>query len=135
MSRTPGMRQRSIQTDRHRFEVLVAAAVDAIPEEFAHYLENVVVVIEERPSAALLESMGLDPEEDTLFGLYEGTALPERSHEDAGRPPDRITIFRRPILETCRSERSVRREIEITIVHEIAHHFGLDEERVHRLGY
>jgi predicted Zn-dependent protease with MMP-like domain len=129
------VRQRSIHTDRHRFEALVATALRSVPEEFAPYLENVVVVIEERPSADVLRSVGLDPVEDTLFGLYQGTALPERGHDFGNHPPDRITIFRRPILEACRGEREVRREIETTIVHEIAHHFGLDEDHIRRLGY
>jgi predicted Zn-dependent protease with MMP-like domain len=129
------VRQRSIHTDRHRFEALVTTALRSIPEEFAPYLENVVVVIEERPSADVLRSVGLDPIEDTLFGLYQGTALPERAYDFGNLPPDRITIFRRPILEACRGEGEVRREIETTIVHEIAHHFGLDEEHIRRLGY
>jgi predicted Zn-dependent protease with MMP-like domain len=125
----------SLRTDRQRFEALVTAALDAIPGEFAPYLENVVVCVEERPSAALLRSLGMDPRRDTLFGLYEGTALSERSVEFAGQPPDRITIFRQPILDECHRERDVKREIERTIVHEIAHFFGLDEERVRELGY
>jgi predicted Zn-dependent protease with MMP-like domain len=125
----------SLRTDRPRFEALVAEALDAIPDEFAPYLENVVVCVEERPSARLLRSLGMDPELDTLFGLYEGTALSERPHDFTGQPPDRITIFREPNLDACRREREVRREIERTIVHEIAHFFGLDDEQVRRLGY
>ncbi len=118
-----------------RFEALVAEALDAIPDEFAPYLENVVVCVEERPSASLLRSMEMDPDNDTLFGLYEGTALSERPHDFSGAPPDKITVFRQPILEVCRREAQVRREIELTIVHEIAHFFGLDDEQVRRLGY
>jgi predicted Zn-dependent protease with MMP-like domain len=118
-----------------RFEELVAAALDAIPEEFAQYLENVAVIVADRPSAGLLRSLGFHPRRDTLFGIYEGIALPERPSDFAGHPPDRITIFRRPILEECRDEEEIRREIETTIVHEIAHFFGLSEERVRRLGY
>jgi len=125
----------SLRTDRRRFEALVAEALDAIPGEFAAYLENVVVCVEERPSARLLRSLDMDPGWDTLFGLYEGTALSERSHDFTGSPPDKITVFRRPILEACRHESEVRREIERTIVHEIAHFFGLDDEQVRRLGY
>ena len=129
------VRRLSSRIDRQRFEALVAEALDAIPDEFASYLENVVVCVEERPSARLLRSMDMDPERDTLFGLYEGTALSERSHDFSGAPPDKITVFREPILEACRREAEVRREIELTIVHEIAHFFGLDDEHVRRLGY
>jgi predicted Zn-dependent protease with MMP-like domain len=128
-------RRRADPIDDARFEALVAEAVDAIPEEFARYLANVVVCVEDRPSDHTLRSVGLDPRRDTLFGLYEGTALPERPHDFAGHPPDRITIYRGPILDECRTEREVRREIEVTVVHEIAHFFGLDEDRVRELGY
>jgi predicted Zn-dependent protease with MMP-like domain len=129
------MQGRRAAVDPARFAELVDEAVSAIPEEFRRYLENVALCIETRPAAALLESLDLDPERDTLFGLYEGTALPERPHDFAGHPPDRIIIFREPILEACRSERVIQREIERTIVHEIAHFFGMDERRVRRLGY
>jgi predicted Zn-dependent protease with MMP-like domain len=118
-----------------RFEALVAEAIAAVPAEFAAYLANVAVCIEAWPSDALLRSLGLDPERDTLFGLYDGTALPDRPHDFAGHPPDRIVIYREAILEEFGDEATVRREIERTIVHEIAHFFGLDEERVRRLGY
>jgi predicted Zn-dependent protease with MMP-like domain len=129
------MPRRSAPVDPARFAELVDDAVAAIPEEFRRHLENVAICIEGGPSDALLESLDLDPERDTLFGLYEGTALPDRPHDFAGHPPDRITIFREPILAACRSERAIRREIERTIVHEIAHFFGMDERRVRRLGY
>jgi len=118
-----------------RFETLVAEAVAAVPAEFATYLTNVAICIEDWPSDALLRSLGLDPELDTLFGLYDGTALPDRPHDFAGHPPDRITIFREAILEEFDDEPTIRHEIERTIVHEIAHFFGLDEDRVRRLGY
>jgi len=118
-----------------RFEALVAEAVAAVPAEFATYLANVAVCIEDWPSDELLRSLDLDPELDTLFGLYDGTALPDRPHDFAGHPPDRIIIFREAILEEFDDEPTIRYEIERTIVHEIAHFFGLDEDRVRRLGY
>jgi predicted Zn-dependent protease with MMP-like domain len=120
---------------RTRFAALVEDALRAIPEEFTRRLENVTVLVEAEPTATQIRSAGLDPRRDTLFGLYEGVALPERSHDFAGEPPDRIWLFRDPILDECRSEAEVRREIEMTIVHEIAHFFGLDEDRVRELGY
>ena len=129
------MPRRRARVDPARFAALVEEAVAAIPEEFQGYLQNVAICIDEWPAEALLESLDLDPERDTLFGLYEGTSLPERAHDFAGHPPDRITIFREPILEACATERAIRREIEVTVVHEIAHFFGLDERQVRRLGY
>ena len=118
-----------------RFAALVEEALARIPEEFRRHLANVAVSIEGWPSDAQLESLGLDPELDTIFGLYEGTALPERAHDHGNALPDRITIFREPLLEEFTSEPAIRREVERTVVHEIAHFFGLDDEQVHRLGY
>ena len=117
------------------FERLVAEALDGIPEEFARYLENVAVVIEDAPSRARLRAEGLDPKYDTLYGLYEGVPLDERPHDFAGHAPDRITIFRAPLLEDCRSRDELREEVRTTVVHEIAHFFGLDDDHVRRLGY
>ena len=129
------MARRRHPVDPTRFAELVAAAVAAIPAEFQRRLENVAICVEAWPSDALLASLDLDPARDTLFGLYEGTALPDRAHDFAGQPPDRITIFREPLLEEFRDDRTIRREIERTLVHEIAHFFGLDEAHVRRLGY
>lgn len=129
------MARRAARIGRRRFERLVAEALDAIPPELARHLANVAVLIETAPTPAQLRSVGLDPHRDTLFGLYEGVALPERAHDFAGEPPDRIWIFRAPILAACRTEAEVRREIEITVVHEVAHFFGLPEDRVRDLGY
>ena len=117
------------------FERLVAEALDGIPAEFARYLENVAVVIEEAPSRALLRAEGIDPRHDTLYGLYEGVPLDARPHDFAGHPPDRITIFRAPLLEDCRTRAELRDGVRTTVVHEIAHFFGLDDDHVRRLGY
>jgi len=125
----------SVRIGRKRFDDLVAQALDRIPAEFARFLENVSVLVESEPSAAQLRAAGLDPRRDTLLGLYEGVALPDRPYDFAGQLPDRIYVFRQPILDECRDEAEVRREIETTIVHEIAHFFGLDEARVRALGY
>jgi predicted Zn-dependent protease with MMP-like domain len=129
------MPRRRPRLDPDRFAALVEEALARIPEEFRRHLANVAVCIEDRPSARQLESLGLDPDLDTLFGLYEGTALPERPHDHGNVLPDRITIFREPLLEELTSERAIRREIERTVVHEIAHFFGFDDEQVRRLGY
>jgi predicted Zn-dependent protease with MMP-like domain len=116
------------------FERLVAQALDDIPAEFARHLDNVAVVIEDEPTPAMLRDLGLDPAHDTLFGLYRGVPLSRRPHALAALP-DHITIFRAPLLRICRSPAAIERQIKVTIVHEIAHYFGLDEHRIRRLGY
>jgi predicted Zn-dependent protease with MMP-like domain len=118
---------------RDDFETLVAEALDRIPDEFARYLENVAVVVEEDPDPDTLRDMGLDPRRDSLYGLYQGVPLKQRRHDFAGLP-DRITIYAGPLMRDF-SPRRLRRQIEITVVHEIAHFFGLDETTVRRLGY
>ena len=121
--------------DAAAFEQLVAEALDGIPEEFAPYLENVAVVVEEEPSEELLQQLGLDPRRDTLFGLYRGLPLPHRSHDFWGAPPDHITIYRGPLRRAYPGAQALREQIRRTIVHEIAHFFGLDEGHIQRLGY
>jgi len=118
---------------RSRFDELVAEALDGIPDEFAAYLENVAVVVEDEPAPALLQRLGIDPRQGSLYGLYQGVPLSERPHDFAGLP-DRISIFAGPLLRDF-PPRRLKHEIAVTIVHEIAHFFGLDEERVRRLGY
>jgi len=120
--------------DDAEFERVVGEALDGIPAEFARYLDNVAVVIEEEPSPELLRELGLDPRHDTLYGLYQGTPLPARPHDFASLP-DRITIFARPLLRRCATPAALRAEVRSTIVHEIAHFFGLDEHRIRRLGF
>jgi predicted Zn-dependent protease with MMP-like domain len=105
------------------FEALVAEALDGIPDEFARYLENVSVVVED------------EPDEEGLYGLYQGIPLSERSHDFAAALPDRISIYRGPLVRDFRSRAQIRRQIRLTVVHEIAHFFGLDERRIRRLGY
>jgi predicted Zn-dependent protease with MMP-like domain len=107
-----------------RFEELVADALDAVPAELMALLDNVVVLIEDR-----------DPEEPDLLGLYEGFALTERGWDYGGALPDRIMIYRSAICEVCADEDEVVEEVTITVVHEIAHHFGIDEDRLHALGW
>ena len=113
--------------DNRRFDRLVARALDSLPPEFAELLENVAVVIEEEPSDEDLESVGLDPERDELFGLYQGVPLSERD-SFYGELPDRVVIYRGPIERCCRTAGEVRREVRDTVIHELGHHFGLDED-------
>ena len=119
-----------------RFEKLVARALDRLPEMFHAHMENVSVVIAEEPDRELLVAMGMDPEdpEDTLFGLYEGVPLTERGFDEV-LLPDSITIFRRPLLEWADSEEEIVEEVRITVLHEIGHFFGMDEDKLDELGY
>jgi predicted Zn-dependent protease with MMP-like domain len=113
----------------------VAAVLDRLPRRFREQLRNVEFVVEERPSADLLRSEGLDPDFDTLYGIYQGVPLPDRSSLDPPLLPDKITIFAEPLLEDFADPADLREEIRITVVHEIAHYFGMEEEEVEDLGY
>ncbi|WLT32347.1 metallopeptidase family protein [Geothrix sp. PMB-07] len=115
------------------FRRLVDEALGRIPEAFRPYLDGVPVVIEDWAPDALLDEMGV-PEDDTLYGLYSGHALTEGPPEPGDLPP-RITIFRGPLLEDCVDEEDLREEIATTVIHEIAHHFGIDEARLEELGW
>jgi len=118
---------------KRAFEVLVHRAVRELPEEFRDKLKNVVIIIEDQPSRKLLERMEIPPEE-TLLGLYEGVPLTERGM-DAPLYPDRILIFQKPIEEKCENEEDILEEVKITLVHEVAHFFGLDDDYLEELGY
>ena len=113
----------------------VAAVLDRLPRHFREQLRNVEFVVEERPSAELLSAEGLDPEFDSLYGIYQGVPLPERSALDPPLLPDKITIFAEPLLEDFPEPADLREEIRLTVLHEIAHYFGMDEEEVEDLGY
>ena len=121
--------------NRERFEALVAEALDEIPEPFRTHLETIAVVIEDEPAAETLREMGLHPRRDSLFGLYEGTPLSERTFGDTLALPDRITIFYRPLVRTFRTPAAIRREVRKTVVHELAHVFGLDDDEIEAEGY
>jgi predicted Zn-dependent protease with MMP-like domain len=112
-----------VQMTRERFEDLVRDALDEVPEELLDMMDNVVILVED------------DAPEGELLGLYEGHALTERGWHYGGVLPDRITIYRNPILRICRTEDDVVDEVAITVVHEIAHHFGIDDDRLHELGW
>jgi predicted Zn-dependent protease with MMP-like domain len=114
--------------NREEFERVVAKALDGLPSEVAAFLENVALVIEDEPTEEDLVEAGLDPETDTLFGIYQGLALPDRGGSYGNVLPDRIVIYRRPLLEECDDRNELIREIQDTVVHEIGHYFGLGEE-------
>jgi predicted Zn-dependent protease with MMP-like domain len=106
------------------FESLVGDALDQVPTELAALMDNVVVLVEDR-----------NDEEPDLLGLYEGYALTERGWQYGGALPDRIMIYREAICDICSTEEDVVEEVLITVVHEIAHHFGIDDDRLHELGW
>lgn len=112
---------------RDDFERLVGRALDELPEEFARVMENVAVVVEDEPSAELLLEMGMDPELDDLLGLYQGVPLSARDSFYSALP-DRIVIYRGPICRATSTRREAIREIRDTVVHELGHHFGFEEE-------
>jgi predicted Zn-dependent protease with MMP-like domain len=113
----------------------VAQVIDKLPKEFREQLRNVEIVVETRPSNELLRAEGLDPREDTLYGIYQGVPLPDRSALDPPLLPDKITIFTEPLLEDFPDPVELREEIRLTVLHEIAHYFGMEEEEIEGLGY
>lgn len=113
-----------VQISRERFEELVGDALDSIPPGLIAAMDNVVVLVEEEP-----------PDGDgQLLGVYDGTPLPERDSYSVILP-DRITIFRGPLMRLCADDAQIVEEVRITVIHEIAHHFGIDDERLSELGY
>jgi predicted Zn-dependent protease with MMP-like domain len=106
------------------FEGLVSDALDTLPPELADLMDNVAVFVEDQA-----------PDERDLLGLYEGVPLTERDSAYQWMVPDRITVYRLPTLRMCTSRDEVREQVAITVVHEIAHHFGIDDDRLHDLGY
>jgi predicted Zn-dependent protease with MMP-like domain len=117
-----------------RFGELVAEALDEIPEPFASHLNNVEVVVEDEPGPDELERTGVAPG-GTLFGLYQGIPQTDRGPGYTFVLPDKITIYRGPILRACANEDEVYDEVATTVVHEIAHHFGISDDRLDELGW
>jgi predicted Zn-dependent protease with MMP-like domain len=113
----------AVAMGRERFEELVADALDQVPAELLRMLSNVVILVED------------DSPEPGILGLYEGYALTRRGWDYSAVLPDRITIYRNPILSVCHTDADVVREVTVTVVHEIAHHFGIDDARLHELGW
>ena len=111
--------------DPEQFDAEVSRALDTIPPELADRIENCVVLVEDQPPA----------DAPNLLGLYEGVPLTERDSGYAGALPDRIFIFRQPLLAHSETREDLHRQIHITVVHEIAHFFGIDDERLGELGY
>lgn len=114
-----------IDLNAEAFEALVVSELDALPDEMVEGLDNVVFVVEDRPEDGSLD----------LLGLYDGTSLTERDRYGIGELPDRIIVYREPHLAACENEDELRDEVHTTLVHEIAHFYGIDDERLHELGW
>ena len=114
--------------DREKFEELVRQGIEAIPKKFLEKMNNVDIVVEDEPTEGQIEKLKLR-KDAKLFGLYEGIPQTKRGFY-AGVLPDKITIFQKPIEETCFNDEQVKEIVKKTVWHEIAHHFGMDEERV-----
>jgi predicted Zn-dependent protease with MMP-like domain len=121
-----------VDVARAEFERLVADALDELPEPFASHLSNVDVVVEDEPSSEQLAPLRRG---STLFGLYQGIPQTERGGGYSFVMPDKISIFRGPLMRACTSEDELREEVARTVVHEIAHHFGISDDRLHELGW
>jgi len=114
-----------VEMTREDFESAVDDALDSIPDELLALVDNCVILVEEEPEG----------DDKDLLGLYDGVALTDRGDLWGGDLPDRILIFRGPTLRMCEDVEEVRDEVAITVVHEIAHHFGIDDDRLHALGW
>jgi len=117
---------------RQRFEKLVEDALREIPKRFRREMKNVAVVVEDEPSQELLDEMEMEPG-DTLFGLYQGTPLPERNWAFGNNLPDRISIYQKPTEEACESDDDIRDCVAETVIHEFGHYFGMSEEEIEEI--
>ena len=115
---------------RERFTRLVEEALRDIPRSFRDAMTNVAVVVEDAPSPEILEDMEMDPEEDSLFGLYQGTPLPERGWSYGNALPDRISIYQFPIEDACEDDEEIRTCVAETVIHEFGHYFGMSEDEI-----
>ena len=118
--------------NRAEFERLVTEAVTLIPKRFRREMKNLALVVEDEPSADLLDEMEIEPP-DSLYGLYQGTPLPERTWGFGNSLPDRITLFQGPIEEDCEDDDEIRAVIGETLIHEVGHYFGMSEEQIEEI--
>jgi predicted Zn-dependent protease with MMP-like domain len=116
------------------FDRIVQQAIGRIPEEIRRHLDNILITVQKRPAPEMLEEMGYPPDEP-LLGIYWGVPLNERSVAEPPLYPDTIFIFKEPLEEMCATLEELAEEIEITVVHEVAHFLGMSEERLAELGY
>lgn len=118
---------------RAAFEKVLRQAIDDLPDLFRGAIRNVAIVVEDWPPDWLLEELEIPPEQ-TLYGFYHGIPLPERSVLDSGNLPDKISVYQGPLVEDFRDSEELARQIRTTLLHEIGHYFGMDEEDLARLG-
>ena len=118
--------------ERERFEWLVAKAIADLPDEFRERMDNIDIVVQDEPTSGQIADAGLKRSE-TLLGLYEGVPLTRRSRSYGMVPPDKITIFQKPIEARYRGEAQIQREIQRVVKHEIAHHFGISDARLNQM--
>lgn len=114
-----------LQLDLTEFERLVVDELDLLPDDMVDGLANIIFVVEDRPEDGTLDTLG----------LYDGVALTERDQYGFGEMPDRIILYREPLLAVCENIQELRDEVHITLVHEIAHFYGIDDDRLHELGW
>jgi predicted Zn-dependent protease with MMP-like domain len=134
MNEQPSPTQPPFYVSRHRFEELVGEAVAEIPDALYNFIQNVAILVEEWPTRRQLDSVRIGPG-STLLGLYEGVPLTVRTSQYGLVPPDKITIFRGPIMRICPpNEDAIRSQVRQTVLHEIAHHFGISDQRLIELG-
>ena len=112
-----------------------ARVLDELPAEFREQLHNIEIVVQKRPSKHQLAEMDLDSHEEVIYGLYEGVPLPDRSAFDPPILPDKITLFSEPLLSDFPDRDELREQIRLTIIHEIGHYFGMDDDEIEKLGY
>ena len=118
--------------DRSRFQRLVEEALREIPRRFRSAMQNVAVIVEDEPSPQILEEMEIEPP-DSLFGLYQGTPLPNRGWGYGNALPDRISIYQGPIEEACEDDDEIRDCVAETVIHEFGHYFGIDEDQIEEI--
>ncbi len=123
-----------MKLDPDAFDSIVKKAVHRIPEEIRRFLENISISVRDRPPSELLEEMEIPPDE-VLLGVFQGVPLPERSVSNPPLYPDVIVLFQEHLEEICETLEDMEREIEITVVHEVAHYLGMGENRLRELGY
>ncbi len=114
-----------LSIDAEEFEMLVTDELDLLPDEMVDGLDNLIFVVEDRPEDGSLD----------LLGLYEGISVTERDQYGFGELPDRIVLYREPLLEACADLDELKDQIHVTLVHEIAHYFGIDDAKLHELGW